>query len=1431
VKYRQGMPWDGNRSIITSGRNHRRARLEPVLLVLEDRRLLATFTVTSALDTLVGNNVNDPTTGTLRWAVEQADQAGGANGINFDPTVFDSPQTIALTAGELELSDNGGLTTIKGPTAGLTISGSGLGRVFQLDSGVGAMISDVTISDGSSSEGGGIYNSGYLTLNNCTISGNNSSDTGGGIFTALGGDLDVTNCTFTSNSSLNSGGAIEARGTTIVTSSTFTANSAGYDEGGGGAIDNDASSSQISVAVQDSIFMGDGTRDPYAGPEFYNTVTSLGNNVVSKIDGSTGWVSSDQTGTVAQPLNAQLGTMGNFGGPTQTIPLLPGSPALGVGAPADYSGTNNPITTDQRGEPLDSPDPDIGAFQSQGFTFTPVAGSTPQDTTVDDPFPNPLAVTVSTNVPSQVLVGAVVRFTVEPASGGASASLSALSATTGPNGVAQVSATANNITGSYTVVASAGEGPTADFSLQNSNGLIFSGIADKSIAYGTSSVTVSGTLAEGTQVPTGESLAIMLNGVTHMATIGASGHFATTFTNTAGLTVTDSPYAVSYNYAGDGTFSPTSTTSTLTVTQAVPTVSVADTGGTYDASPFPATGSVAGVSGVGGSSLEGVEVQFAYYSGTYTSADQLTGLTPLSIVPGDAGNFTVLASFAGSSDYTSASALTNFTIGQALPTVTLTDAGGTYSGAPFTGTSTVVGIDGTPGASLEGVGLSLTYYSGTFSSPSQLTDLTPLSAAPSEVGAYTTLASFAGSTDYTSASALVDFTITQATPTVSVAVASGTYTGTAFVPRDTVAGARGSGGSNLEGVSLVLSNYSGTYTSLSQLTGLTPLSAAPSTIGAYTVLASFAGSTDYTSASALADYAISQATPTVHVADAGGTYSGAAFPATDTVAGVGGSGASTLEGVGLSLAYYSGTHTSASQLSGLTPLSGAPSVVGSYTALASFAGSTDYTSASAVVDFSVGLAMPTLSVTDGGGVYSGSPFGATATVAGIAGSAGASLEGVSPSLTYYAGTYASPAELTGINPLPAAPSQAGSYTVAASFAGSTDYSSATDLANYTISQAMPHVTWGPLASIVYGTPLGPVQLNASASVPGTFVYSPAAGSYMDAGNGRTLSATFTPQDAVDYAAMTANTTITVLQATPALALSDPGGIYNGSAFPASVSITGSGESNSPAASLGGVRPTLNYYDGSNTSGTSLGGTAPAAVGTYTVVAAYAGSADYLAVRSAPVTFTIKAASATQGTATIALAVSSGPAVFGQAITLVATVGGQDSPSGTVTFLDGATVLATVPLDAAGTATLTTQFMALGSQAITASFSGDAGMTGAQSAATSISVAQSATSVVVVPHPVLKKKKLKSEILTADIDPTAPGGGVPTGTVTFELLTKKGKKTKTTVLGRAAVVGGDATMTFTPKRVLRQAITIIYSGDTDFKASVLTTPKLSKTGLL
>ena len=83
--------------------------------------------------------------------------------------------------------------------------------------------------------------------------------------------------------------------------------------------------------------------------------------------------------------------------------------------------------------------------------------------------------------------------------------------------------------------------------------------------------------------------------------------------------------------------------------------------------------------------------------------------------------------------------------------------------------------------------------------------------------------------------------------------------------------------------------FSGTYTPASQLTDFTPLSGAPSSAGSYTVLANFPGSTDYASDAELANFSIAQATPTVTVADAGGTYKNAAFPATDSIKGISGS--------------------------------------------------------------------------------------------------------------------------------------------------------------------------------------------------------------------------------------------------------------------------------------------------------------------------------------------------------------------------------------------------------------------------------------------------------------------------------------------------------------------------------------------------------------
>ena len=128
------------------------------------------------------------------------------------------------------------------------------------------------------------------------------------------------------------------------------------------------------------------------------------------------------------------------------------------------------------------------------------------------------------------------------------------------------------------------------------------------------------------------------------------------------------------------------------------------------------------------------------------------------------------------------------------------------------------------------------------------------------------------------------------------------------------------------------------------------------------------------------------------------------------------------------------------------------------------------------------------------------------------------------------------------------------------------------------------------------------------------------------------------------------------------------------------------------------------------------------------------------------------------------------------------------------------------------------------------YNGDLNYSGVQSGPVSASVARASTAVVLVSHPVLKKKKLVTVGLTAEIQPQSPGGGIPTGMVAFELITKKKKKTNTKVLGTAPLSSGQATLSLNSKRVINTVITIIYSGDTDFQASTLTSPKLTQKAL-
>src|SRR5205823_3390926 len=81
----------------------------------------------------------------------------------------------------------------------------------------------------------------------------------------------------------------------------------------------------------------------------------------------------------------------------------------------------------------------------------------------------------------------------------------------------------------------------------------------------------------------------------------------------------------------------------------------------------------------------------------------------------------------------------------------------------------------------------------------------------------------------------------------------------------------------------------------------------------------------------------------------------------------------------------------------------------------------------------------------------------------------------------------------------------------------------------------------------YGTALSTAQLNATASVPGAFVYTPALGSVPTAGT-NTLSATFTPTDTANYSTVTKTVSLTVSQAAPVITWAAPAGITYGTAL-------------------------------------------------------------------------------------------------------------------------------------------------------------------------------------------------------------------------------------------------------------------------------------------
>jgi hypothetical protein len=251
----------------------------------------------------------------------------------------------------------------------------------------------------------------------------------------------------------------------------------------------------------------------------------------------------------------------------------------------------------------------------------------------------------------------------------------------------------------YRAVASGPGGTVADDSAQSFTTPVATAFADLvggSIPFGAGSVNLSGQLltTPGTSFPIGSVVTISIDGVTETAAMSPDGSFQLAYQFSAALHnlplgVVPSPYAITYAYSDpSAAFAPASDSSqSLSITQATPTVGVADSGGTYNGGAFAATATVAGVvPGVDttpAAQLEGVTPTLTYYAGYTASGTPLTGAP---VLP---GTYTVLASFAGSADYTAASATTTFTI--QAPSASITGPTTGVPGQPLSYTFAVSG--------------------------------------------------------------------------------------------------------------------------------------------------------------------------------------------------------------------------------------------------------------------------------------------------------------------------------------------------------------------------------------------------------------------------------------------------------------------------------------------------------------------------------------------------------------------------------------------------------------------------------------------------------------------------------------------------------------------------------------------------------------------
>ena len=257
----------------------------------------------------------------------------------------------------------------------------------------------------------------------------------------------------------------------------------------------------------------------------------------------------------------------------------------------------------------------------------------------------------------------------------------------------------------------------------------------------------------------------------------------------------------------------------------------------------------------------------------------------------------------------------------------------------------------------------------------------------------------------------------------------------------------------------------------------------------------------------------------------------------------------------------------------------------------------------------------------------------------------------------------------------------------------------------------------------------------------------------------------------------------------------------------------------PTAGSGVPTGSVNFFDGTtqigtgalNASGVAMFSSSSLAVGAHSVTAVYAGDANFSGSTSGVVAITIVALAKTNTTTAVsasAMQVTSGQSVMFSAV--VTPTAGSGTPTGSVTFLDGATSLGMATLSG-GSGSVSSSTLSLGTDTITVMYSGDANFSGSTSSAVTVTVVAPAKMGTVTTVSSSATQVTSGQSVTFTVSVKAQSGmGVPTGAITF---LDGGSQINTATLS-----AGVASFTSAALAVGSHAITAEYGGDSNYAAS-------------